>query len=152
MSDTIEGTDADPRTAITGTLGRPCRVLVVDDDPLVVASTAAMLEDLGHIVVEALSGARALDLLARETNVDVVLTDHAMPGMTGAELARQIRQVWPDLPIILASGYAELPNAEDPRLPRLSKPFLQDELATQIAKAVRGAHSNVISLDAARRA
>jgi signal transduction histidine kinase len=152
VSDTIEGTDADPRTAITGTLGRPCRVLVVDDDPLVVASTAAMLEDLGHIVVEALSGARALDLLARETNVDVVLTDHAMPGMTGAELARQIRQVWPDLPIILASGYAELPNAEDPRLPRLSKPFLQDELATQIAKAVRGAHSNVISLDAARRA
>ena len=75
-----------------------------------------------------------------------------MPGMTGTELAWQIRQIRPDLPIILASGYAELPNAEDPRLLRLSKPFLQDELATQIARAVRGAHSNVISLDAARRA
>jgi signal transduction histidine kinase len=152
VSEAMEQTDAGPGTVIAGTLGRPCRVLVVDDDPLVVASTAAMLEDLGHIVVEALSGARALDLLKLGTNVDVVVTDHAMPGMTGTELASQIRQLLPDLPIILASGYAELPNAEDPRLLRLSKPFLQDELATQIAKAVRGAHSNVISLDAVRRA
>jgi CheY-like chemotaxis protein len=136
-----------------GSLGRSCRVLVVDDDPLVVASTAAMLEDLGHIVVEAFSGARALDMLKLGTNVDVVVTDHAMPGMTGAELARQIRQIWPDLPVILASGYAELPNAEDPGLPRLSKPFRQDELSGQIVKAVRGGEqSNVISLDAARRA
>ncbi len=152
VSEAAEDTVADPRTAISGSLGRQCRVLVVDDDPLVVASTAAMLEDLGHIVVEALSGARALDLLKLGTNIDVVVTDHAMPGMTGAELAWQIRQIWPDLPIILASGYAELPNGEDPHLPRLSKPFLQDELATQIARAVRGAHSNVVSLDAVRRA
>jgi signal transduction histidine kinase len=152
VSEATEQTVAGSGAAITGTLGHPCRVLVVDDDPLVVASTAAMLEDLGHIVVEALSGARALDLLKLGTNVDVVVTDHAMPGMTGTELAWQIRQIWPDLPIILASGYAELPNAEDSRLPRLSKPYLQDELATQIVKAVRGAHSNVISLDAARRA
>jgi signal transduction histidine kinase len=152
VSEATEQTNAGPGTVITGALGRPCRVLVVDDDPLVVASTAAMLEDLGHIVFEALSGARALDLLNLGTNVDVIVTDHAMPGMTGTELASQIRQLLPDLPIILASGYAELPNAEDPRLLRLSKPFLQDELATQIARAVRGAHSNVISLDAARRA
>lgn len=93
---------------------RPCRVLVVDDDPLVTASTAAMLEDLGHSVIEALSGPRALDMLRLGANVDVVITDHAMPGMTGTELARQIRQVWPRLPIILATGYAELPNGEDP--------------------------------------
>jgi CheY-like chemotaxis protein len=152
VSAAMQETIAGPRTATSGSLSRQCRVLVVDDDPLVVASTSAMLEDLGHMVVEALSGARALDLLKLGTNVDVVVTDHAMPGMTGAELAWQIRQVWPDLPIILASGYAELPDVEDPRLPRLSKPYLQDELATQIAKAIHGAHSNVISLDAARRA
>jgi CheY-like chemotaxis protein len=75
-----------------------------------------------------------------------------MPGMTGSELARQIRQSWPALPIILATGYAELPNGEDPGLPRLSKPYLQEELAAQIAKAVAGAAPNVVSLDAARRA
>ena len=71
--------------------------------------------------------------------VDVVVTDHAMPGMTGSELARQIRQHWPGLPIILATGYAELPNGEDPGLPRLSKPYLQDELASQIAKVIERA-------------
>ncbi len=144
--------DVRPKMAMLGSLGRPCRVLVVDDDPLVVASTAAMLEDLGHGVTEALSGARALDMLNLGTKVDVIVTDHAMPGMTGVELARQVREIWPDLPIILATGYAELPNAEDPGLPRLSKPFLQEELAAQIAKAVTGAPSNIISLDAARRA
>ena len=53
-------------------------------------------------------------MLRLGTKVDVVVTDHAMPGMTGSELARQIRQHWPDLPIILATGYAELPNGEDP--------------------------------------
>jgi CheY-like chemotaxis protein len=75
-----------------------------------------------------------------------------MPGMTGSELARQIRQHWPELPIILATGYAELPNGEDPGLPRLSKPYLQDELEAQIAKVVGGTPTNVIPLDAARRA
>jgi CheY-like chemotaxis protein len=111
-----------------------------------------MLEDLGHTVVEAMSGARALDLLRLGTKVDVVVTDHAMPGMTGTELARQIRQIWPNLPIILATGYAELPNGEDPGLPRLSKPYVQEELAAQVAKVTAEAGANVISLDSARRA
>ena len=143
---------AAPEPALFGASGHSCRVMIVDDDPLVVASTAAMLEDAGHVVTEALSGARALDMLRLGVKVDVVLTDHAMPGMTGAELARQIRQQWPDLPIILATGYAELPNGEEPGLPRLSKPYLQTELTEQIARAV-GAHAtNVIPLDAARRA
>jgi PleD family two-component response regulator len=92
-----------PQPASFSTTGRTYRVLVVDDDPLVVASTAAMLEDVGHVVSEALSGVHALDLLRLGTTVDVVLTDHAMPGMTGSELARRIRQHWPELPIILAS-------------------------------------------------
>ncbi len=131
---------------------RLCRVLVVDDDPLVTASTAAMLEDLGHSVIEALSGQRALDMLRLDANVDVVVTDHAMPGMTGTELARQIRQLWPSLPIILATGYAELPNGEDPGLPRLGKPYVQAELAAQIATVVNETSAKVISLDSARRA
>ena len=141
-----------PATTLFGGTDRLCHVLVVDDDPLVVASTAAMLEDAGHVVTEALSATRALDVLRLGTNVDVVITDHAMPGMTGAELARQIRQHWPELPVILATGYAELPNGEDPGLPRLSKPYMQEELAAQINKVIGDPPSNVIPLDAARRA
>ena len=57
-----------------------------------------------------------------------------MPGMTGTELARQIKSEWPDLPIILATGYADLPNEEDPGWPRLSKPYQQDELAAAIVR------------------
>ena len=72
--------------------------------------------------------------------------------MTGTELARQIRQIWPSLPIILATGYAELPNGEDPGLPRLSKPYVQEELAAQVAHVMGGSSANVISLDSARRA
>jgi signal transduction histidine kinase len=115
---------------------RPSRILVVDDDPLLVASTAAILEDLGHEVIEASSGSHALDTLRLGADVDVVITDHAMPGMTGAELARRIRQDWPRLPVILATGYAELPNGEDPGLPRLSKPYRQEDLVAKIAQVV----------------
>jgi signal transduction histidine kinase len=141
-----------PTPLLLGSIGRACRVLIVDDDPLVVTSTAAMLEDAGHQAIEALSGARALDMLRLGIKVDVVVTDHAMPSMTGAELARQIRVQWPDLPVILATGYAELPNGEQPDLPRLSKPYLQDELTAQIAKVISGPPSNVIPLESARRA
>jgi len=129
-----------PAIASPGTyagVASPSRVLVVDDDPLIVASTAAILEDLGHEVIEASSASHALDTLRLDANVDVVITDHAMPGMTGSELARQIKQSWPGLPVILATGYAELPNGEEPGLPRLSKPYRQEDLAAQIAMVVR---------------
>ena len=131
----------------------PSRILVVDDDPLVAASTAAMLEDLGHVAIEALSGQRALDMLNIGARPDLVIVDHAMPGMTGTELARQIDRSWPDLPVILASGYAELPQGEETALPRLAKPYVQAELAIEIAKVLGERKArNVISLDAARRA
>ena len=152
ISEAAQVPDLLPQTALLTNGENSYRVLVVDDDPLVVASTAAMLEDVGHVVLEALSAARALDMLEDGTKVDVVVTDHAMPGMTGAELARRIKLMWPDLPVILATGYAELPNTEDPGLPRLSKPYLQEELAAQVANVVGGPATNVISLEAARRA
>jgi signal transduction histidine kinase len=110
-------------------------VLVVDDDSLVAAGTAAMLEDLGHSVLEASSGLEALAVLERETSVELVITDHAMPGMTGMELAQRLKERWPGLPVILASGYADIPQNGDGlrNLPRLSKPFLQGQLAEAIA-------------------
>jgi signal transduction histidine kinase len=134
--------------------GISCRVLLVDDDPLITEATAELLRDLGHIVVEAGTAQQGLELLERGLQVDLVLTDHAMPAMTGTELARRIRARWPDLPIILATGYADLPNGEDPGLPRLSKPYQQEELAVMIARALGPikAEANVIPFGIARRA
>ena len=113
-----------------------CRVLVVDDDPIVAAGTVAMLEDLGHEAQEANSGDAALRLLRADPAVDLVITDHAMPGMTGTELAVRIRHAWPGLPIVIATGYAELPTEGDLKLPRLSKPYRQHELAAMVARIV----------------
>ena len=112
-------------------------ILAVDDDALVLANTRAMLEDLGHTVVMAYSGEQALEQLERTSAIDLVITDHAMPKMTGSELAKRILARRPDLPIILATGYAELPIGADASLPRLSKPYRQDALAHAVANAVR---------------
>jgi PAS domain S-box-containing protein len=103
-------------------------VLVVDDDPLVLLSTAAMLDDLGYTAVQADSGAKALELLDSNPRIDVVVTDLAMPEMTGAELAHHIKQRWPTLPVLLASGYAEKLDDTDLALPHIGKPFNQSEL------------------------
>ena len=59
-----------------------------------------------------------------------------MPGMTGTELAAQIRRDWPDLPIVIATGYAELPAEAELNLPRLLKPYRQQELAELVARMV----------------
>jgi signal transduction histidine kinase len=107
---------------------QPLVVLAVDDDSLVLMNTAAMLEDLGHTVLAAPSALDALDLLGKNA-VDVVVTDHAMPQMTGLQLAREIRALQPDLPILLATGYAELPSEPGVDVPRLAKPYSQAELA-----------------------
>ena len=114
----------------------PLLILAVDDDALVLLNTAAMLEDLGHTVLEATSATSALEMIRREDNIDLVITDQAMPHMTGSDLAAAIRAEKPDLPIILATGFAELPSGADEGLPKLSKPFLQQQLADVIAKTV----------------
>ncbi len=114
----------------------PLRILAVDDDALVLLNTAAMLEDLGHTVLEATSGTSALEIIRREDNIDLVITDQAMPHMTGSDLAAAIRLEKPDMPIILATGFAELPPGADEGLPKLSKPFLQQQLADAIARTV----------------
>jgi PAS domain S-box-containing protein len=107
-------------------------VLVVDDDHLVLMNTAAMLEDLGHDVIEATSGEQALRALRRGKKIDLVVTDQLMPGMTGMQLIQAIKADSPHMPIILATGYADLPSGIDPDVPRLSKPFRQADLARQM--------------------
>jgi signal transduction histidine kinase len=130
----------------------PCTVLIVDDDNLVMTGTAAMILDLGHTPVEAHSGAEALGLLDSGLKVDVVLTDHAMPAMTGLQLAENIHYKYPGLPIILATGYAELPL--DPAslgIARLAKPCTQQEIAAAIHQAMRStARNDTVALSQAR--
>ncbi|RXT25354.1 hybrid sensor histidine kinase/response regulator [Rhizobium leguminosarum] len=110
------------------------RIVAVDDDGLVLMNTTLMLEDLGHTVFEAMAGSEALDILHKQ-QVDLVICDHAMPRMTGAQLAQAIRDEWPDMPIILATGYAEIPEgAGIVDLPRLGKPFSQAQLAEAISR------------------
>ncbi|WP_075292949.1 response regulator [Pararhizobium arenae] len=117
--------------------GVPLSVLVVDDDALVCMGTTAMLEDLGHAALEASSASRALELLASGQKFDLVITDHAMPGMTGAELSRVIFTSFPELPVILASGYAELPDGHGlTGLLRMTKPFTQEQLQATIQRAL----------------
>jgi signal transduction histidine kinase len=119
---------AEVPTPSGATCPRSLQVLVVEDDEMVAAGTLAMLEDLGHAAIEANSAAAALKILESDRAIDIVVTDHAMPGMNGTELARRIRQAWPELPVVLVTGYADLPNGCDPLLPRLAKPYRQREL------------------------
>jgi PAS domain S-box-containing protein len=112
-------------------------VMVIDDDTLVLHSAVAMLEDLGHRVLQATSGKDALTLLAQHPEVEVLITDHAMPNMTGAELAVKVQAILPSLPIVLATGYAELPAGLATALTRLAKPFTQRELESAIVQAVQ---------------
>jgi signal transduction histidine kinase len=112
----------------------PAKILFVDDDLLIASSTVALLEDLGHEVTEVHSAEAALRLLDEGLPADLLITDHAMPGMTGAELAREVRQQRPELPILLATGFAELKGTEATDVSRLAKPYTQAQLANEIAR------------------
>jgi CheY-like chemotaxis protein len=113
---------------------RPRTILAVDDDALVLMNTVAMLEDLGHSVFEAYSGKEALELMRQEESIDLVITDQAMPQMSGTQLAKIIRQEWPNVSILLATGYSDRVPGEDIGLPKLPKPYLQGDLAAAIAR------------------
>jgi CheY-like chemotaxis protein len=113
-------------------------VLAVDDDPLVLMNTVIILEDLGHTAIGASSGEEALKALEQSPGVDLVVTDYAMPGMTGSQLAAEVHKRSPGMKVVLATGYAELPKGGDTTLIRLAKPFTQDQLAAALAEAVDG--------------
>ncbi len=114
--------------------GLVATILVVDDDALITLNTVDQLAELGHVPVEAFSAAEALSLLQKRDDITALITDYSMPGMNGVQLAEAARAIRPGLPILLATGYAELPDGEASDLPRLEKPFQQDELGRQIAR------------------
>jgi PAS domain S-box-containing protein len=115
---------------------RPLTVLAVDDDALVLMNTTALLEDLGHKVIEASSGREALAVLEGGDEVDLLITDHAMPQMTGAQLIAEVGERWPALPVILATGYADLPAGAKAGVLRLNKPFWQADLEKAVCTAM----------------
>jgi CheY-like chemotaxis protein len=114
-------------------------VLLVDDDSAVREVTAGILQDLGYAVLEAGSGGGALDLLDQSREVDLVLLDFAMPGMNGAEVAREVRARRPELPILFATGYADaaaLAEVSEDKV--IHKPYVEEELASKLEVALGG--------------
>ena len=112
-------------------------VLAVDDDPLVLLNVRAMLEDLGHTVITAKSGAEAVEILDHGAQIDLLITDQAMPNMTGLQLAGIVSEGWPSVPIIIATGYDEMPAGVQERFEKLTKPYFQSDLSRVIAATIR---------------
>jgi len=112
----------------------PKRILLVDDDVLIAMSSADMITDLGHDVLEVYSGTEALDVLQGDEAVDLMITDYSMPGMNGAQLIEAARKIRPDLRVLLATGYADLPAGVQVDSARLGKPYSQEQLKTEIGK------------------
>lgn len=121
----------------SGEAAEKITILVVDDDALIAMSTVDMLEDLGHEVIEANSGDRALEILRQDRAIDLLVTDYSMPRMNGAQLAAAARQIRPELPVLLATGYAELPTGSGNGLPKIGKPYQQEQLATEIKRVLK---------------
>jgi PAS domain S-box-containing protein len=150
-----EGTTAEIWLPVAREAGRPARapsetvpeatpglaILAVDDDPLVLMNTVAILEDLGHRVVQASSARKALNIIGDGREVDLVITDQAMPAMTGLQLMAAIRAERPAMPAILVTGYAELPPGAAAEFVKLDKPFREADLERAIAVAMARAQA-----------
>ena len=125
-----------PETPLAKPVATPTKrsgtALLVDDEDLVRLSTAHMLIDLGYVVVEAASAEEALQLVNRGLKPDVVVTDHLMPGMSGTDLAKLLRERRPETKVLVVSGYAEVDGVASD-LPRLTKPFRSFDLAKSLA-------------------
>jgi signal transduction histidine kinase len=112
----------------------PGVVLLVDDEDLVRASTADMLSEMGFQVIESHSGEDALLRLSKTPHIDLLVTDHLMPSMTGPELARAVLTLRPKTAIVIISGYSEAADVPVD-FPHLQKPFMHADLATTVARA-----------------
>jgi signal transduction histidine kinase/CheY-like chemotaxis protein len=124
------------------------RLILVDDDNAVREVTAATLRELGYTVLEAGSGGAALELLEHSVNVDLMLIDFAMPGMSGAEVARRVQTTRPSLPILFVTGYADraaLEGVSEAQI--IGKPFVDNELHEKVRTALaRRAPGRVVRL------
>jgi len=116
---------------------RSLKILLVDDHPEVRSTTAALLEDSGHQVHEADNGATALELMKnRECDFDILITDYAMPNLSGTDFLREARLLCPDVPALLITGYAEVDMIRDrpANVELLLKPFTPAKLQAAMAR------------------
>jgi PAS domain S-box-containing protein len=118
--------------------GRGRRVLLVEDDVDVGTFSAQVLQDLGYETTWAANADEALALLGEEARFDVVFSDVVMPGMSGVELGYEIRRRYPDLPVLLTSGYSEA-LAEKGRhgFELLQKPYAPEELSLSLHRVMQ---------------
>jgi CheY-like chemotaxis protein len=113
-------------------------VLLVEDEPLLLKTVRRMLEQHGHRVVAAGSSQDALSLAAREPNIDLVVTDLALPGMSGSELVKRLRVTRPAVRVLYTSGWDPASSgvalAKDGSEAFLSKPFTAAELDDRLSE------------------
>ncbi|SQF98087.1 PAS/PAC sensor hybrid histidine kinase [Paucimonas lemoignei] len=109
-------------------------ILLVDDDPAVRSVTLQMLQSLGYAVRQAGSGLQAMEML--DSGIDLVLTDFAMPGMTGGELASLVHQQYPDMPVLFVTGYADIDVLGLEGSSVVQKPFNEGDLISKLHKAL----------------
>jgi CheY-like chemotaxis protein len=119
-------------TGLTSMVPGRVLVLAVDDDPLALLNVVAILDDLEHTVFEARSGEQGLAVLEREPAIELVITDMAMPNMTGVEFYLKARRLYPNLKFLLATEFGEVSGEVEPMLPRIMKPFWQNDLAKAV--------------------
>jgi CheY-like chemotaxis protein len=114
------------------------RILLVDDHEEVRGTTAALLQELGHSVTEAASGTEAIAALKKNGSCDLLISDYAMPALSGTDLVRKLRKVKPELPCIIITGYAdgEAVEGRPDDVMVLPKPFTPAKLSEAILKTV----------------
>jgi signal transduction histidine kinase/ActR/RegA family two-component response regulator len=144
----IDGPAASAPRQSTGRQVGGAKLLLVDDDNAVREVTAAMLTELGYLVLAAGNGAGALEQLERNRAIDLMIVDFAMPGMNGVEVARRARRKRPDLPILFITGFVDhavLAGIGEAEI--LGKPFSVADLADKVTAALARARSdNIIRL------
>jgi CheY-like chemotaxis protein len=118
-------------------LGKPRTALVIEDEPLVRMFLVESLQDLGFAVVQGSSAAEGLLLAQSRNEIEIAFVDIGLPDRSGLEVAQQLRSRWPQLPIAIASGYADRMDAEfrnDPRVTYMSKPYDEPAIRQALAR------------------
>ena len=138
--------DAAPFGNTAPPIAKDLRILLVDDEPLVRSGLAEMLRDAGHDIVEVESAREALSLIDECAAFDLILTDHLMPGLTGAMLAQKLQATHPDLPLVLITGYVGTANEIPEGVITVQKPIRQGHLLQVLDQALSPRDHNVIRL------